>query len=182
MSRIVIPSVEQAPSAAKPLLDAVKAQLGVVPNLMKVLAHSPAALEGYLLLNGALSKGTLDAGLRERIALAIAEYNACEYCLAAHTYLGRNVAKLDDSEIDAARDAHSHDAQADAALQFALAVAAQRGQVSDSQLAALRLAGFSDAAVIEIVLNVSLNVLTNYINNVVQTEVDFPRVVLKAAA
>ena len=104
MSRIAIPTVEQAPAASKPLLDAVHKQLGVVPNLMKLVGHSPAALEGYLSLNGALAKGVLDSALRERIALTIAEFNSCEYCLAAHTYLGKNLAKLNESEILAARE------------------------------------------------------------------------------
>ena len=94
MSRISIPTVESAPSASAPLLAAVKQQLGSVPNLMKLLAVSPAALEGYLSLSGALGKGALDAGIRERIALAVAQHNGCDYCLAAHSYLGKHVAKL----------------------------------------------------------------------------------------
>jgi uncharacterized peroxidase-related enzyme len=182
MSRIAIPTVEQAPAKSKPLLDAVHKQLGVVPNLMKLVGNSPAALEGYLALNGALAKGTLDARLRERIALAVAEFNGCEYCLSAHSYLGKNVARLDDGEIAAARDGRSSDPKADAALRFAHRVAAERGRVSDADLAALRAAGFDDAAVVEIVLNVALNVLTNYVNNVAQTDIDFPRVDMKLAA
>ena len=110
MSRISIPSVEQSLEASKPLLAAVKKQLGVVPNLMRLVGHSPAALEGYLALNGALDKGRLDAKMRERIALTVAEFNGCDYCLSAHNYLGRNVAKLSGEEIDAARDGRSSDA------------------------------------------------------------------------
>jgi len=166
MSRISIPTVDHSVEASKPLLAAVQKQLGVTPNLMKLVGHSPAALEGYLSLNGALGKGQLHAQLRERIALAIAEYNGCNYCLSAHDYLGRHVAKLSDSEIESARDGHSQDASAQAALQFALRVAQSRGRVSDAELAALRSAGFDEAAVVEIVAHVALNVLTNYINNV----------------
>ncbi|CDH47452.1 carboxymuconolactone decarboxylase family protein [Candidatus Contendibacter odensensis] len=201
MSRIAIPTVEQAPAASKPLLDAVHKQLGVVPNLMKLVGHSPAALEGYLSLNGALAKGVLDSALRERIALTIAEFNGCEYCLAAHTYLGKNLAKLNESEILAAREGGSSEAKADAALRFLAAreggsseakadaalrfarrVASEHGRVSDADLAALRTAGFDDASIIEIVLNVALNVLTNYVNNVALTDVDFPKVALRLAA
>jgi uncharacterized peroxidase-related enzyme len=181
MSRISIPTVEQSLPAAQPLLAAVQQQLGVVPNLMKLVGNSPAALEGYLSLNGALAKGKLSVQLRERIALAIAEHNGCDYCLSAHDYLGRNVAKLSDSEISAARAAHSSDAQTDAALRFALRVAQARGRVSDAELAAVRLAGFDEAQVIEIVSAVALNVLTNYINNVALTDIDFPVVTAKAA-
>lgn len=182
MSRLHIPTVEQSLEASKPMLDAVKKQLGVVPNLMKLVGNSPAALEGYLSLNGAVAKGKLNAQMRERIALATAEYNGCDYCLSAHTYLGVNVAKLGGDEIAAARDAHSSDAKADAALRFARRVAETHGQVSDAELATLRAAGFDDAEVIEIVVNVALNVLTNYVNNVAQTDIDFPKVSAKLAA
>jgi alkylhydroperoxidase family enzyme len=92
------------------------------------------------------------------------------------------VAKLDVAEINAARNAHSSDGKIDAALQFARRVASEHGRVSDSDLATLRAAGFDDASVIEIVLNVALNVLTNYVNNVARTDIDFPVVAFKAAA
>jgi uncharacterized peroxidase-related enzyme len=182
MSRLSIPTVDNAPEASKPLFAAVNKQLGVVPNLMKLVGHSPAALEGYLSLNGALAKGKLNVKLRESIALAVAEYNGCDYCLSAHDYLGRNVAKLNDSDIDAARDGHATDARTDAALRFARRVAESRGRVSDTEIAALRNAGFDEASVIEIVVNVALNVLTNYVNNVAQTDIDFPKVSAKLAA
>ncbi len=176
MLRISIPSVEQSPAASKPLLDAVHKQLGVVPNLMKLVGNSPAALEGYLSLNGALAKGKLDVSVRERIALAMAEFNGCSYCLSAHTYLGKNVAKLSDADMDSARTAHSADPKSSAALKFALRVASEHGRVSDADVQMLRAAGFDDASIVEIVLNVALNVLTNYINNVANTTIDFPQV------
>jgi uncharacterized peroxidase-related enzyme len=182
MSRLSIPTVDTAPEASKPLLATVHKQLGVVPNLMKLVGHSPAALEGYLSFSGALAKGRLDAGLRERIALVVAEYNACDYCLSAHDYLGRNVARLSGDEIDASRDGRSGDARVHAALQFARRVAIARGRVSDADLANLLSAGFDEAEVIEIVAAVALNVLTNYINNVAQTTIDFPKVSAKSAA
>lgn len=181
MSRISIPSVETSLEASKPLLSAVNKQLGVVPNLMKLVGHSPAALEGYLSLNGALAKGKLSVQLRERIALTIAEYNACDYCLSAHDYLGRNVAKISDAEISAARDADSADARTKAALQFALRVAEARGRVAETDYVAVREAGFDEAEIIEIVSQVALNVLTNYINNVAHTDIDFPVVRAKTA-
>jgi uncharacterized peroxidase-related enzyme len=174
MTRIAIPTDAQTPAASKPLLAAVQKQLGVVPNLMKLVGNSPAALEGYLSLNGALTKGALDVQLRERIALATAEANACEYCLAAHTYLGKNVAKLNDAEMAAARDFQSPDAKSNAALKFAQAVISTRGAVSDGDVTAVKEAGFDDAGVVEIVVNIALNVLTNYVNNVSRTTLDFP--------
>lgn len=178
MSRLTIPAREDSPLKSMPLLDAVEKQLGVVPNLFRLVGTSTAALEGFLGLNGALGR-TLDAKTRERIALAIAEANGCDYCLSAHTYLGLNLAKIDDAEITLNRAGHSGDAKADAALVFARKVLEARGRVSDADVAAVRLAGFSESQVIEIVATVALNVLTNYINNVAETDIDFP--VVRAA-
>ena len=182
MSRLPTPaSIEEAPAAAQPLLQAVKKQLGVVPNLFRLVGTSPAALEGYLGLNGALAKGALEAPTRERIALAVAEINGCDYCLSAHAYLGKNLAKLSDAEIAANRNGGSADAKADAAVGFAVKLVNARGHVSDSDLQAVRAAGYNDAQVIEIVLHVALNTLTNYVNEVAKTDIDFPVVTARAA-
>ena len=174
MSRISTVNPETANAAQTKLFDAVQKQVGFVPNLMKTVGHSPAALDGYLSLNGALAAGVLNPQLRERIALFVAEYNGCEYCLAAHTYLGREVAKLDHSEIKAAREGRSEEPQADAALRFTRQVLENKGQVNDVALSDIRAAGFNDAEIIEIVSHIALNILTNYTNNVAQTVVDFP--------
>jgi uncharacterized peroxidase-related enzyme len=175
MSRIQThASIEASPAAAQPLLQAVQKQLGVTPNLFRVVASSPAALEGYLGLNGALGKGQLDAPTRERIALAVAEINGCDYCLSAHTYLGKNLAKLDDAEITANREGRSLNATADAAVRFAASIVRARGHVTDADLQAVKEAGYTDAQVVEIVLHVALNTLTNYVNEVAKTEIDFP--------
>jgi uncharacterized peroxidase-related enzyme len=182
MSRIGIPAPDQVPAGSLPLLDAVKKQLGIVPNLMQVVGNSPAALGGYLALNGALASGALGAKTGERIALAIAEINTCGYCLAAHTYLGRHVARLDDAEIAANRAGASNDPKADAAVRFAVSVALDRGHVSDAAVRAVKGAGYSNAEVMEIVAHVALNTLTNYVNEVAQTEIDFPAVDRRHAA
>lgn len=181
MSRLTIPTREDAPAKSQPLLDAVAKQLGLVPNMFRLIGTSPAALEGYLGLSGALGR-TLDAKTRGRIALAIAQANGCDYCLSAHSYLGLNLAKIDDAEITLNRAGHSGDAKADAALVFARQVLDARGQVSDADIAAVRLAGFTAPQVIEIVASVALNVLTNYINNVARTDIDFPVVLAAEAA
>jgi uncharacterized peroxidase-related enzyme len=175
MSRIATPaSIAAAPAAAQPMLEAVNKQLGMVPNLFRLIANSPAALEGYLGLSGALGKGTLPAKTRERLALAVAEINRCGYCLAAHSYLGKNLAKLDDAEILANRKGGSNDAKADAAVRFAVQVTQARGHVRDADVQMIKAAGYDDAQIVEIVVYVALNTLTNYINEVGQTEIDFP--------
>jgi uncharacterized peroxidase-related enzyme len=180
MSRIQLPdSIEAAPAAAQPLLEGVKKMLGSVPNLFRIAANSPAALEGYLGLNGALAKGSLKPQTRERIALA--QFNGCDYCLSAHTYLGKNLAKLDDAEIAANRRGASNDPQADAAVRFAVKLVRDRGQVTDADVSAVRMAGYSEAEIVEIVAHVALNTLTNYLNEALGTPIDFPVVSARAA-
>lgn len=175
MSRIPTPaSIADAPEASKASLEAVNNLLGSVPNLFRIVANSPETLEGYLGLNAALGKGLLDAPTRERIALAVAEFNGCNYCLAAHQYLGSNLAKLSAAEIEANRRGSSSDAKAAVAVEFAVKVVKNRGKVSDSDVVAVRAAGYSDAELVEIVGHVALNTLTNYVNEVLGTEVDFP--------
>ncbi len=183
MSRLPIPAtVADAPAAAQPILDAVGRQFGTVPNLFRLVATSPAALQGYVALIEALGHGTLPAATRERIALAVAEINGCGYCLAAHTALGRKLARLDDAEIAANRAGTSTDPKADAAVRFAAAVTRQRGHVDDAALGAVKAAGYDDGQVIEIVLHVALNTWTNYVNEVARTEIDFPPVDSRRAA
>jgi uncharacterized peroxidase-related enzyme len=183
MSRIPTPvAIDAAPAASRPLLEAVKKQLGVVPNLFRLVSNSPAALEGYLGLMGALNKGKLPAPTCERIALAVAELNGCSYCLSAHSYLGKTVAKLDDAEIAANRSGASNDPKADAAVRFAVTVARQRGHVGEDDLRAVKAAGYDDGQVIEIVLHVALNTWTNYINEVAKTDIDFPVVAARKVA
>ena len=120
--------------------------------------------------------------MRERIALAVAEINSCSYCLSAHSYLGKNLAKLDEAEIGANRNGGSNDPKADAAVRFAAKVATARGHVSDEDVRAVKLAGYDEAQVIEIVQHVALNTWTNYINEVAKTEIDFPVVTARASA
>ncbi|MEZ5710028.1 MAG: carboxymuconolactone decarboxylase family protein [Blastomonas sp.] len=173
MSRIAIPAREAAPSASQPLLDAVEKSLGSVPNLFRLISHSPVALDAYLGQNGKLARA-LDVKTRERIALAVAQVNGCDYCLSAHSYLGQNLARLDAEEIARNRQGLSGDPKASAAVAFAAKVANERGRVDDADLARVRQAGFSEGQIVEIVALVAENVFTNFLNNVAQTEIDFP--------
>lgn len=177
MSRIPTPaSISEAPEASRALLEAVNSLLGTVPNLFRITSNSPKTLEGYLGLNGALSAGSLSAQTRERIALAVAQINDCDYCLAAHDYLGRNIAKLSTEEIEAARRGNSGDEKAAVAVEFAVKITEERGNVSSDDVQKVLDAGYSNAELVEIIGNVALNVLTNYINRVLSTDIDFPSV------
>jgi uncharacterized peroxidase-related enzyme len=179
MSRI--PPVDPAVTAGKvrELLASVQKSLGATPNLYRVMAQSPSALEGALGLTGALARGRLGPRLREQIALTVAEANACDYCLSAHTALGRGL-KLPEAELALARQARASDPRDEAALRFAARVIERRGRVDDADLAEVRRAGFDDGQVVELVANTVLNVFTNYLNQVAETEIDFP--VVRASA
>jgi uncharacterized peroxidase-related enzyme len=173
-SRITALDPAHATGQTAELFTAVKGKLGLVPNLMRTLGHSPAALEAYLGFSATLGKGVLSAKVGEQIALTVAETNACDYCLAAHSLLGQGAGLTPDA-IAAARRGSAAEAKVDALLKFAATVVEARGLVSDDALAAVRAAGASDAEVVETVAYVALNILTNYINHVAQTVVDFPK-------
>lgn len=178
-----IPSIDpaQAPADVKASLDAVKAKLGGVPNIFKTMAVAPSVLNGYLAFSNAATQGKLSAPLREQIALVAAGANACDYCASAHQALGK-MAGLGADDIARALKADAADPKTKAALSFAKMLVVDRGMVSDSNLASVKAAGFSDGEVLEIVANVALNIFTNYFNHVAGTEVDFPKVDAKRAA
>lgn len=173
MQRIPALTPAAAPASSKSMLEAVHKKLGMVPNLIKTFAHSPAALRYYLDGSEALSGGVLPAALREQIALVTAGANECDYCASAHTLMGKG-AGLTASEMADNLRGHSGNTKTRAALEFAAAVVATRGQVSDDQLQAVRAAGYADAEVVEIVANVVANIFTNYFNHVAGTVIDFP--------
>lgn len=175
MNPIVALDPAAATGQARTLLDGVKAKVGAVPNLFRVLAHAPAALEGYLSLGMALSGGRFDAALREQIALAVAECNQCEYCLSAHTFIGRKVG-LSDEALGQARAARAGDAKTDAILKLARAIVVGRGALRAVDAEHARVAGLDDADVIETVAHVVHNIFSNYVNHVAGTPVDFPAV------
>ena len=171
MTRIqpIDPAQLRGTSAA--LLEDIERELGFVPDLMCLLSHSPAALRGYIALRTALKGGVLATSLRERIAIAVAGRNGCNSCLANHRHLGR-CAGLADSELDAAARFYSDDSAAAAALRFTDALIEARGRVDDAELAAVRKAGFGDAAIVEIAAVVGANMLANFVNNLAHSAPD----------
>ena len=170
-----LPQIEltDATGRSAALLGELKKSIGSIPNMAKAMANSPALLEGYMGLSGALAGGVLPAAVRERLALASAEYNRCSYCLSAHTFLGKNVAKLDADEIERARHAESSDPHAAALLTLSDAIARGRGTVDELALKTARAAGVTDAEIAEVVGNVALNILTNYFNLLADPDIDF---------
>jgi uncharacterized peroxidase-related enzyme len=173
MSRIPAVDPNTAPANVKPLLEGVQKGMGVTPNLFKVAAQSPAALESLVALFGATGKSRFDARTREAIALAVSEANACDYCLSAHSALGKH-AGLGDEAIGQARLASSDDPRLAALLRLARVIVDRRGRVGDAALVDAKTAGLSDADVVEAVANVALTTFTNYLNEVAATDIDFP--------
>lgn len=173
MARIASIDSTSANGRAKELLDATKAQLGRIPNLYASMAHSPAALDGYLALRGALGKGVLSVPMRERIALLTAAINDCGYCVSAHTFRGAKVG-LTSSEMDATQKSQAEDPKSASALQFVDVLLQRRGVIADEDFAKIKSHGWSDEEIGEIVAHVALNVFSNYFNHVAAPALDFP--------
>lgn len=176
MSRVNM-NTELAPAASQDLLKQVHNAFGATPNMFKAMANSPAALKSMWSAFGALGGGTIGAKLGEQIAVAIANRNHCEYCLAAHTMLGKK-AGVSAEEMAAAQIGRAADAKTAAALAFALKVVSERAQVSADDLASLHEVGFNDEQIVELMAHVALNLFTNYVNVVLDVPVDFPKVAL----
>ena len=181
MNRVPLIDRTNTTAERKTLLDDIHAAFGATPNMFRAVANSPAALNSMWGAFGALGAGTLGAKLGEQIAVAVADRNACEYCLAAHSALGRK-AGASAEEMTDAQTGHSADPKTQAALQFALKLVDARGQVTQADVQGLRDVGFSDEAVVEILAHVALNLFTNYVNVALAVPVDFPSVKLRHAA
>jgi uncharacterized peroxidase-related enzyme len=174
MSRLTQIDPEQAAGHAKELLEAVKGKLGIVPNMTRAMANAPSVLESYVHFSGALAKGKLSPKLRQQIALEVGQTNGCNYCLAAHSMIGKSVG-LTAEQIHDARLGTASDAKTNVALAFVRKLVATHGKVSDADVQSLKDAGYDDGAIAEVVAHVALNAFTNYFNNVAETDIDFPR-------
>jgi uncharacterized peroxidase-related enzyme len=178
MSRIPLVNPQDATGERQALLGQIHSAFGATPNMFRAVANSTAALKSMWGAFGALGGGVIAPKLGEQIAVAIANRNACEYCLAAHTALGRK-AGASSQEMTSAQDGQSQDPKTAAALRFALRVVEGRGQIDEADVAALRAAGYSDEEIVEILAHVALNLFTNYVNVAFAVPVDFPGVKLR---
>lgn len=181
MSRIATIEQTTANDEQKALLDAIQSQLGTVPNFLKIFANSPVALRAFLGLHGVANAGSLDALTRERIALTLAQQNGCEYCVSAHTAIGRKTGLTGD-EMAAARAGTSEDAQAAVAVKFARSLMDNKGEITSLELAEMRGAGYSESDIVEVITHVGMNFLTNILGKASRVDIDFPKVDLKLAA
>lgn len=182
MQRLTALDPETTTGKSKDLFTTIQGKLGMVPNMFRTMGNSPAVLNGYLSFNAALGEGVLGARLGELIALTVANANSCEYCNAAHSFIGEKLVHIDTKAIADAREGRSADAKTQSALDFARTLVQKRGLVNDADVNALKAAGYMDAAIAEIIAHVAINVLTNYFNNAAKVKVDFPEVELVEAA
>jgi uncharacterized peroxidase-related enzyme len=173
MSRFRPLSPASAASPSKDLLEAIDTELGMIPNMLRTMANAPAVLDGYLHLRKSLAKGRLSAKTREQLALAVAEFNRCDYCVATHAVVGAAVG-LSAEQIRDSRRGTSVDSRTNALIRFALKVAENRGGVTDRDIEQVRRAGFDDGAITEVVAQVALSIFANYFNQVAGTDADFP--------
>ncbi len=180
MSRVPLIDANIATPDRKALLEQIHGAFGATPNMFRAVANSPAALKSMWGAFGALGEGVIPAKLGEQIAVAVADRNGCEYCLAAHTALGRK-AGASAEEMSAAQGGNAADPKTAAALRFALKLVEARGQVGDADVQAVRAAGFGDQEIVEILAHVALNLFTNYVNVAFAVPVDFPAVKLRRA-
>ena len=181
MSHVQLKTAETAEGEAKRQLAQINDVFGMTPNMFAAVANSPAALKSMWGSFGALGAGILGAKLGEAIAVAVANYNDCHYCLAAHTVLGQQAGATGEEMAEAQRG-RSTDPKTAAALTFALKIVANRGQITTADVEQVRAAGFDDQGIVEIVAHVALNLFTNYVNVALAVPLDFPQVELAQAA
>jgi uncharacterized peroxidase-related enzyme len=171
MARITIPTKETASAKSKPILENYEKVLGAIPNFFALISQSPDALKAISDMHATLGK-SLGPQTRERIHIATAEVNGCDYCLSAHTFLGGKLSGLSKEDMELNRTGHSTDPKADAALQFAHKVAQTRGHVTAADFDAVRAAGYSDAQIVDIVAELAFSFVTNIFNNTFETDFD----------
>lgn len=176
MARLKPIGFDRTTGRVRQLLQEVRSTVGMVPNLLLVMANSPVVLEGYLSLNRALERGVLSERLREQMALAIAEQHRSEYWVAGHVALGR-AAGLSDEEIMDARGGRSSSGKVQTALRCACRMIAGGGDLADEDWGRLRAAGYGDREITEIVAWICVNTFSDYFAQATQTEIDFPKTI-----
>lgn len=181
MQRINALNPETTTGKSKELFNAIEGKLGMVPNMMRTMGNSPATLNGYLSFSGALAESRIGGKLAELIALTVANANGCEYCNAAHSFIGEKLAGIDTTRIQLAKQGKSNDSKTQVALTFSRTLLSKKGNITTDDLDALKEVGYTDGEITEIIAYVGLNIFTNYFNNAINVTVDFPESALVAS-
>ncbi len=175
MPRIQPIEMDEASGDVRQTLQDLERQLGTLPNVFKIMALSPAVLSGYLAASQAVSRSGISAQLREKIAVAAAGANECDYCASAHTHVGKRRG-IEPEELGLNLVGQSNDPKDAAVLKFVQAVLTHKGELTDDELDSLRKTGLSDREVVELIFYIGLTTTANYLNKIAQTEIDFPLV------
>jgi len=175
MEAIQVLSLEQAPEKSKHSLESIKKKFGKIPNIFAIMAYSPSTLEAFLSFKETLSKGELTSNEQEAIALAVAQQNKCDYCLAAHSAVSKSLG-ISQEEILRNRKGDSTDSRVEALLDLTRNIVATNGNPSEGNIDAFISAGYSKGVLLEVIGFVGLNLFTNYVNHIAKTPIDFPKV------
>lgn len=180
MQRIKSLSPDTSDEAVRPLFDAIRQKMGGVPNILRTMAQSPAALEAYLGFSGAIGGGRFTDAQRELVALAAAGENSCDYCASAHSALGgmAGIDQADMQQVIAGGDLSGADG---AIVTLTRKIVNHRGVLSDADIEAFYASGFDEGHLVELIAVTALNIFTNYFNHIAATEIDFPVVSTRAA-
>ena len=175
MSRLTVPSLQSATGATAEIYAQIKKAIGNVPNTFAAIgAHGPAALKAVLAADAVLASGSLSKRDQETIKVVISEAAGCDYCVAAHSLLGKR-AGLKPEELKKIRVGESTgDTKRDALVRFVRTLAETSGTVSDDDFAAIKAAGYTDAQLVDISLAFATTIFTNVFNRINDTEIDFP--------
>lgn len=173
MSRIELLPENQASAETQELYGMLKKQMGKVPNVYQVYGHSATALKANLQMDDILSKGILTGAEIEIVALTVSEFNGCEYCIAAHTVVGKMQGMSEAQTVEARKGTYANEKE-QSLINFTKAILEKRGKISNEDLQAFRNAGYSNGAVVEVTGQVAKNFFNNYTNHIAETPVDFP--------
>ena len=173
MSRLPLPNIESAHPDAKPRLETAQKNNGFLPNLVRLLANAPVALETYQTVSAINARSGLSLAEREAVQITAAAVHGCGFCVAGHTAVSYKQARLSEDVVEALRSgARVPDERLNAVAAFTRAVIRSRGKVEDAELATFKATGFTDANALEVVLGVSLATLCNFANNLGATELN----------
>jgi uncharacterized peroxidase-related enzyme len=172
MTTITVPTRDDVSPANQGIFDALKKQLGFVPNLYATLAHSENALGSYLALQSA--KSSINAKSREVVNLVVSQVNACEYCLAAHTALGKMNGFTDAQILEIRSGRASFDTKLDALARLTRSIAENRGHADEALVEAFFAAGWTTENLVDAIVTIGDKTVTNYLHATTKVPVDFP--------
>lgn len=172
MSTFNVPTREEVSSTNQAIFDSLEKQVGFVPNLFATYAHSENALKNYL--DFASAKSSLKAKEKEVVNLAVSEANNCEYCVSAHTTIGKMNGFSEDQILELRAGKASFDNKLDALAQLSRNITVNRGNTDAAVLENFFKAGWTKENLIDTILLVGDKTISNYINNTTRVPIDFP--------